>query len=413
MATLENMYAIYGKTARGRHEGETPVPKVMPKDWVDKRFNIAEPGKLAARLLKGLHDPARCRELLDELEGQPRSEWSGTLAKWHGWEQERVDIEAEEDLWRRQREDAEEQKRNVAGMAHPPKEGSSRPRSAPARRIRSRAHVEKISRDAEALGFTGSNSARGLGARIPLVTRAGPPSRAVEAAAARAQIRDAQAAAAGAAAAAEAAAEGEARRRPSFSGIEAALQRHSARRKVPPAEVARVMAEEKIAALRQHDDGGDGDGGGASSSAGEGAAAMHREPTPPTRPMATAAALVPVAAAPSAAAAASMGGRSPVMKPTPPTRPSAATATTAAAPVPEPEPEPEPEPVVAAVAVKLVSEGVPGPGGGGGGGIAVADTPVSLRAAPLPSSASIDDGADSARSRVPPPRPRGRGRSIQ
>ena len=400
VATLEKMYAIYGMTASGRHDGETPIPRVMAKDWVDKRFNIAEPGKLAARLLKGIHDPARCRELLDELEGQPRSAWSDTLAKWAGWERERLEIEAEEDLWRRQREDAEEQKRNVGGMAHPPKEGSSRPRSAPARRIRSRAHVEKISRDAEALGFTGSNSARGLGGRIPATARAGSPPGAVEAAAKRAQIREAVTANGGT-------------QRPSFSGIEAALQRHSARRKVPPAEVARVMADERIARLRQQDDGGSSSTAGfhhsaAATAAAGGAAARHREPahrepTPPTRLMATS----PVSlVAPASAAAASMGGRSPVMKPTPPARPSSAGA---------PTPTPVPEPVAGRATAgagepKVVSEGIPS-GGGAGVHVLAADT---LRTAPLPSSSTIDDGADSARSRAPPPRPRGRGgRSIQ
>jgi hypothetical protein len=66
VASLDKMQSIFSKTSRGRNAGsEPPKPNVMPKDWVDRRFNIAEPGKMAARLLNGITQPERCKELLD------------------------------------------------------------------------------------------------------------------------------------------------------------------------------------------------------------------------------------------------------------------------------------------------------------------------------------------------------------
>jgi hypothetical protein len=122
-------------------------------------------------------------------------------------------------------------------------------KSATARHIRGRAHVEKISRDAEALGFTGTNSARALGAQMPADTgilgipSGNPPPGAIDAAL-RAQARKLQPRDSS-----TVRIDDDSARRPSFSGIERALKRHSARRKVPPSEVARIMAEEKLSTL--------------------------------------------------------------------------------------------------------------------------------------------------------------------
>ena len=396
--------------------------------------------------------------LLVELENQPRSEWPKILEKWDAWERECREIEAEEDRWRRQREDElEEQQRRQSdheeqksSSPHPPSggapAGSRRPHSAPARRIRSRAHVDKISRDAEAMGFTGCNSARGLGARIPLAasdrtnsqTKAetgktrptNPPPGAIDAAL-RAQARRAQVDTEGhrdGYSSGRGDGDGDSDggvisssgARPSFSGIELALKRHSARRKVPPSEVARVMAEEKLAAAtarqeqQQHDEVGEEEKheqrqGLDTSQDIQGKAAVAAQvlqllpaqtqsSSPPyatvvaapetntghasLRPTATfpsgSSTATVAAEGPNAPAALSKAGRSPVLKPTPP----------AGAPGSE----------AAAVAKeKAVAPGKNLP-------LPVARDNVGTAATPV---ASI--GATSARSCAPPPRPRGRG----
>lgn len=179
--------------------------------------------------------------------------------KWETWEKERRDIEDEENMWRRQREDQlmeQQRRREEQNLPHPPPGKAPvsvlRPHSGTARRIRGRAHIEKISRDAEALGFTGSNSARALGARIPVDTRApiiisddNRHSKSSPGAfGAAIQAREMQTGGSGSVRRGDAS-----KRQPSYSGIELALKRHSARRKVPPSEVARLLAEEKLSAL--------------------------------------------------------------------------------------------------------------------------------------------------------------------
>ena len=65
VATLQKAQTLYDKTARARPDtGESVKPNIMSQDWVDKQFNTAEPGKRAARLLRDIPDPERCKELL-------------------------------------------------------------------------------------------------------------------------------------------------------------------------------------------------------------------------------------------------------------------------------------------------------------------------------------------------------------
>lgn len=65
IAMLYKMQAQHAKTARARPDaGKSLKPNIMPQDWVDKRFNLAEPGKRAARLLREIPEPERCEEFL-------------------------------------------------------------------------------------------------------------------------------------------------------------------------------------------------------------------------------------------------------------------------------------------------------------------------------------------------------------
>lgn len=290
VAMLDKMQTMYTKTARARSDAGKPLkPNVMPQEWVEKHFRLAEPGKRAAQLLGEISEPERCKELLAgmllhnerpvsnfdqfqtlsyllwslsmvlhsaELERQPRSEWSETLGKWECWEQDRQDIEAAEQLWRRQREDQREeyQRRRVdQNSPHPPPGAApsytQRPHSMPTRQVRSRAHVEKISRDAEARGFTGSYSARAPGAPIPVDASALDMQQSVPLQGAIDAALQSQARKPHTGDGAIGCSSDVSKRRQSFSGIDLALKRHSARQKIPPSEIARATAEEKIAAL--------------------------------------------------------------------------------------------------------------------------------------------------------------------
>ena len=65
VAMLNKTQNLYPKTARARVDTAKPSkPKIMPRDWVDKQFNLAEPGKRAAQLLRTIPEPDRCKELL-------------------------------------------------------------------------------------------------------------------------------------------------------------------------------------------------------------------------------------------------------------------------------------------------------------------------------------------------------------
>lgn len=65
VAMLNKAQTLIPQTARGQPDtGNSSKPKIMPRDWVDKQFNLAEPGKRAAELLRKIPEPDRCKELL-------------------------------------------------------------------------------------------------------------------------------------------------------------------------------------------------------------------------------------------------------------------------------------------------------------------------------------------------------------
>ena len=65
VAMLNEAQALYPKTAHARLDtAKSPKIKIMPQDWVDKHFNLKEPGKRAAQLLRKIPEPDRCLKLL-------------------------------------------------------------------------------------------------------------------------------------------------------------------------------------------------------------------------------------------------------------------------------------------------------------------------------------------------------------
>ena len=134
VATLRSMYEVYEKTRKSSAANQHPL--VMPPEWIDERFNLQEPGKLAARKLRTM-GALQSEALLDALEKAPRSTWKTLLAGWENWEEEDLVEEkakkerekererlAQREEEQRRKEDEREERLRLA-QPHPPSSGGS------------------------------------------------------------------------------------------------------------------------------------------------------------------------------------------------------------------------------------------------------------------------------------------------
>ena len=134
VATLRSMYEVYEKTRKSSAANQHPL--VMPPEWIDERFNLQEPGKLAARKLRTM-GALQSEALLDALEKAPRSTWKTLLAGWENWEEEDLVEEkakkerekererlAQREEEQRRKEDEREEPLRLA-QPHPPSSGGS------------------------------------------------------------------------------------------------------------------------------------------------------------------------------------------------------------------------------------------------------------------------------------------------